>query len=336
MGTRMIRDSARKRNSRKTQAKAVAVPGDLPKIPIATHSFDERYLYAFATQGEVIQHLRTQALKEDRDSLPEVMEAWNRVQGVVVELVQREAGMAETIRVAPIPDAYHGGLKMIGSDPLFQRTFHDLPFTFEILEIDKLIAAQRTVHLGYVDRLLAAFPKSPNLADLIDICLSPKRKMDPIQHLEVGPNTHVFSSPNSDLRFLGSFVKDLAPDDMSFASNGGLPAAAIITFIGYGGAPINVLKAGNRIVLNNGFHRVFALRSLGVTEIPVLVQHVHNPQLEFPRVVAGLPMQYLLQEPRPALMKDFFEPDFAITLRVQERIRLVTVGVNTAQHDVPS
>jgi len=160
--------------------------------------------------------------------------------------------------------------------------------------------------------------------------------MEPIQHLEVGPNTHVFSSPNSDLRFLGSFVKDLAPEDMKFAIGGGLPAAAIITFVGYGSAPINAFKVGNRIVLNNGFHRAYALRSLGVTEIPVLIQDIRNVQLEFPPAIAGLPREYLLQAPRPALVKDFFELDYAITLRVQERIRLVTVGVNSGQHDVPS
>ncbi len=160
--------------------------------------------------------------------------------------------------------------------------------------------------------------------------------MDPIQHLEIGPNTHVFSSPNSDIRFLGAFVKQLTSEDFDYAVMGGLPAAAIIAFIGYGGAPINVLHAGNRLVLNNGFHRVYALRSMGITEIPVVVQHVRNVQLEFPSVVAGLPKEYLLNVSRPVLIKDFFEQDFAITLRARERIRMVTVGVALSQHDVPS
>jgi len=62
------------------------------------------------------------------------------------------------------------------------------------------------VNLDYVDRLLGSYPASPTVGDLIDICVSPRRQMDPIQHLEVAPNTHVFSSPNSDIRFLGAFV----------------------------------------------------------------------------------------------------------------------------------
>ena len=115
----------------------------------------------------------------------------------------------------------------------------------------------------------------------------------------------------------------------------GLPAAAIITFVGYGGSPVNVMRAHDRVVLNNGFHRVFALR-LGVTKLPVVVQEVRNVQLEFPPVVARLPREYLLQMPRPVMMKDFFEPDFGITLRVQDRLRVVTLGLNSSQYDVPA
>jgi hypothetical protein len=89
-------------------------------------------------------------------------------------------------------------------------------------------------------------------------------------------------------------VKELTAEDLDHAVSGGLPAAAIIAFVGYGGAPVNVLKVGSRIVLNNGFHRVYTLRRLGVKEIPVVVQHVSNPQLEFPPQVGGLPKEYLL------------------------------------------
>ena len=119
-------------------------------------------------------------------------------------------------------------------------------------------------------------------------------------------------------------------------ASGGLPAAAVIAFVGYGGAPVNVIKAGNRIVLNNGFHRVYALREMGIRQIPVVVQHAHNVQLEFPSVVAGLPREYLLGVPRPVLLKDFFEPEFAITLKVRDRIKMVTLSIALGQHEVPS
>jgi hypothetical protein len=307
-----------------------------PRIPIATHYFRQRYLFAFALQAEVLHHVRTQALQEEADRLQQIMRAWEGLQPRVADLVQRESGQADAMQVTPISDEHQLKLNLFASDPLFQKTFSSLHVSFKLVEIDKLVAPQRTVNLDYVSHLLESFPKSPTISDLLDICLSPERKMDPIQHLEVAQNVHVFSSPNSDIRFLGAFVKHLTAEDLDYAVSGGLPAAAILAFVGYGGAPVNVLQVANRFILNNGFHRVYALRSIGITEIPVVVQHVRNLQLEFPPTVAGLPKDYLLNAPRPVLIKDFFEPEFAITLKVRERIKVVTMGVNLSQYDVPS
>lgn len=309
---------------------------ELPHIPVATHYFQQRYLFAFAPQAEVLHHIRTQALEEEVGRLQEIMMAWKNLQPSVEKLIQNESGYAETNHVSPIPNEYKPKIEAFASDPLFQKTFSNHSVSFALVEVDKLVAPQRAVNLDYVNRLIDSYPESPTFDELLDICVSPKREMDSIQHLEVSPNTHVFSSPNSDIRFLGAFVKHLTPQDLDYAVMGGLPAAAIIGFIGYGGAPINVIQAGSRIVLNNGFHRVYALRSKGITEIPVVVQHVRNAQLEFPPELCGLPKEYLLDNPRPVLIKDFFEPEFTITLRVRDRVKMVTVGIGLSQHEVPS
>lgn len=305
-------------------------------VRVGTHFFRQQYLFAFATQAEVLHYIRTQCPTDEGKRLQEILQTWNDLQARVQDLMQREAGLAETIQVTPVPTEHQERLNEWAADPLFQKTFSGRAVSFELVEIDKLIAPQRTVNLDYVERLLGRYPKEPALTDLLEICLSPKREMDPIQHLEIAPNTHVFSSPNSDIRFLGAFVKEITPEDLRHAVGGGLPAAAIIAFIGYGGAPVNALRAGSRVVLNNGFHRVYALRSLGVSQVPVVMLHLNNPALEFPPQVSGLPKEYLLGVPRPVLLKDFFEPGFATTLRVRERIKIVTVGIALNQHDVPS
>ena len=77
-------------------------------------------------------------------------------------------------------------------------------------------------------------------------------------------------------------------------------------------------------------------RPIGVTEIPVVIQEIRHVDLEFPGAVSGLPKRYLLESPRPVLIKDFFEPEFAITLKVRERIKVVTLGISLGQHEVPS
>lgn len=309
---------------------------DGSSVEVGTHFFNQLYLYAFATRAEVARHVRTQAAPSEKGRLSQLLVDWEKLRSRVNSLASSEAGIAERIGVEPIAEPNRPQVLSYANDPLFQRTFSQLPIDFSIVEIDKLIAPQRTVNLDYVARLTEKLPDTLDMPNLLEFCVSPKRDMDPIQHLEIGLNTHVFSSPNSDIRFLGSFVKTLGPGDLDFAQLGGVPAAAVISFVGYGGAPINVIRAGNRIVLNNGFHRVYALRSVGVSKIPVVVQISSNPTLDFPPSVAGLPKEYLLRSPRPVLLKDFFEADFNVTLHVKDRIKMVTISTNRNEHEIPA
>jgi hypothetical protein len=49
-----------------------------------------------------------------------------------------------------------------------------------------------------------------------------------------------------------------------------------------------------------------ALRSEGISLVPMVIQHVANADIEFPENYLGLPRSYLLQSPRPVLVGDFF------------------------------
>jgi len=305
-------------------------------IALGTHFFNQRYLYAVATQGEVTQHIRTQTAVEESERLPEILAAWQTLQPSVQQLVQAEAGLADTQAPEAIGNEHASVLQAIRENELFQKSFSMLPHTFGIVDIDKLVAAQRSVNLDYVDRLRKQYEGKTSVAALIDICLSPTRDMPPVQQFETPNNTHVFTSPNSDVRFLGSFLKKLTPEDASFAVAGGLPVAATIAFVGYGASSVNVLHCDNRIILNNGFHRVYALRSMNITKIPVVIQRVSNFQLEFPPAVSGLPREYLMGHPRPVLMKDFLRDNFSISLKAKDRVKVIMVQAGAQQFDAPA
>ena len=317
------------------ESDATSLSPDLP-IAIGTHSFRQSYLYGFATQAEITQHVRTQAVAEEVARLPEIIDAWTNLRSTIAALEATQVGLAEAIQITDLPASVAPKLRVIADDPLFRKTFGLLACSFAMVEIDKLIAPQRTINLDYADRLAAGYPRQPTFDDLVEICLAPRRKMDAIQHLEVAPNSHIFSSPNSDMRFLGAFMKQLTADDLTYAEMGGIPVAAVIGFVGYGGSPVNVLLSGKRCVLNNGFHRVWTLRSLGVARIPVVVQHARNPRLEFPPAVCGLPREYLLGAPRPALLGDFFDPRLRVELRVRERLKMVGLQFGVSEHGVPA
>ncbi len=308
---------------------------DVTTVPVGTSFFQQRYLFGFAGQAEVSVYLRTQAAKEEAVRIPEIMDAWAQSQSRVQHLLSSEAGAAESILIDDLPTEKAEYVQRIKNSDLFQKTFQH-QIVFASVEIDKLVAAQRTVNLDYVDRIKASLPDEPKTDEIYDTCLSLERAMNPIQHLELGPNAHVFSSPSTDLRFLGAFEKRLTQEDLAYAQTGGLPAAAIISFVGYGASPVNVFVSNGRVVLNNGFHRVYALRAKGITKIPVVMQVANNAALEFPPTIAGISRDYLLGHPRPVLMKDFFDPDLSTTIKVQNRIRVVTLQVNAGQHDVPT
>src|SRR5207245_3316148 len=169
------------------------------------------------------------------------------------------------------------------------ETFRQLPTEFGMVEIDKLVAVQTNVVLGYVEKLIKEYPRQPTLEDLIEICLSLDKTVPEVAEMRLAENAVIYSSENTDLRFLGAIRKPLDQVDMQASSTGGIPTKRLLLLFGYGGSPVNVLEIGKRVFLNNGFHRVFALRRLGVTHIPVVVQKVSNPDLEFPAVYQGVP-----------------------------------------------
>lgn len=308
-------------------------------VAIGTHYLEQRYLYAFAPQFEVQKYVRTQGIPTEVARLPEILDAWRAVQPQVQALQALEFGAADAVRIEDVPSEVHDQLTAIAADELFQSSFGTHATNFALAEIDNIVAAQRTVNLDYVNRLAEELGPAPLLADLVDFCVSPRRTSEPIQHLELADNVHAFSSPNADLRYLGGFRKEVTSDDLKYAVAGGLPAAAVIGFVGYGASSINAFLVGTRLFLNNGFHRICALRKIGVTMAPIAVQRVQNVQLEFPPAIAGIPREYLLSTSRPALVKDFFNPEFTTTVRTKARIRMIVLNMGigaVSQHDVPA
>lgn len=306
------------------------------EVQVGTHSVPQRYMFAHALRGEVIQHIRTQASPSDRDRLPAIVAAWDALRPEVFALQASEAGVPDTIAIEPLPPAAAAFASATLTDPLVVKTFGALRHSIAMAEVDKIVFPQRMVNEEYVGQLTRAYPESPDLDQLLQICVAARAKMAPIQHLEVAPNTHVFTSPNTDLRFLGAFLKDaVGAEDTPLMEAGGLPAAAVAGFVGYGSPVVNAFKVGSRLILNNGHHRVYTLRKLGVSKIPILIMEVLNPLAELPPAIAGVPRELCLI-PRPPLVKDLLDEGLAITLSVKRRIKQLMIAMNINQYDIPA
>ncbi len=299
-------------------------------------TYRQQYLFAFVPQGELVSHVRSEALPAEAARLPAILEAWKGLQPRVEEIARREAGEADRVEVQPLPAEIADQVAGYAAAPQFRPGVWKLPIRFGMVEVDRLVAAQRHVNLDFVEALAARLPPRPTPSEVAAVCLAPQSQPDAVRHLELAAHTHAFSSANSDLRFLGSFQRPARARDGDLLPAGGVPAAALVSFIGYGSAGVNVFEAGGRIVLANGFHRVFALRRLGVRRVPAVIQMVRDPELEFPPAVVQLPREYLLQAPRPVLMRDFLDPAYSIELRIRARFKMVLVDIQLGQHDLPT
>lgn len=241
---------------------------------------------------------------------------WRDAAAIFQSLTRSETGLADGVETRNIPDTARSFVQELQASQAFVGTFSNYPIVIVEAEIDKIIASQRSVHLDFVEHIKAQLTNTaPD--DIFPFCLATGEDQTSLQFARTGPNALTFSSENPGLRFLGAFEEPYHPDEMRGNHVGGQPVHAVTLLVGYGCATVNAYRVGSRLILNNGFHRLYALRSLGFVYAPVVIQEVTHPQLELPPMIAELSRDYLVSAPRPALMKDFF--DDRLTCEVHQR-----------------
>lgn len=180
----------------------------VPHIQVGTHSVAQAYLYAFAARHEVMTYIRTRCIEDEVKRLDEILQSWQHLQARVATLQMSEAGLPDSAVVSPLPDEIVDEAEALTQAPMFRRTFSALGTTVGIVEIDKLVAPQRAVNIEYAEKIKASVTDMSDASRLLQLCVSAERDLEPIQHLEIAPNNHVFTSPNTDMRFLGAYVKE--------------------------------------------------------------------------------------------------------------------------------
>jgi hypothetical protein len=276
-------------------------------------------LYGAFTQLELDNHLVTVSDTEERKE--EICRSWVTATAAFQELAETEAGLPESIETRPLDGAWNDYLAEVRRNPGFARTFANIPISFAEVEIDKLVAGQRVVHLYWVKKIKEnGIPEN-----LPAFCLEPGQDSTPITIARTGNNAFTASSYNPNLRFLGVQEGAYEANAVSLHT-GGQPAHAIVFLLGYGISTVNVYRVGRRLILGNGFHRLHALRALGVTHVPVALQEVSNPKAEMPAAIGGVPCEQLINTPRPSLLKDFFDPRLVCEITQKPFIKTMQVA----------
>jgi len=280
------------------------------------------YLYSALPRDGIQNLIREYCIKEEQQNIEQTLKDWEKATQALRETEKKEQGLADNNVTFDITNSK---LDSIEKDVLFKNTFEKTPTEFRYVEIDNLVAYQRQVSLDYIATLEKKIPNSPTEEELIDICVSPTTDVPIPKPTRKTGNSWIFTSPSPDFRFLGGHLKEkITDDDIKYTHISAVPTHAITLFVGYGTSSINVIEANGRLILNNGFHRVYAFYKKGIKRIPVVVQKIGNVDIDFPPHLNNV-KQYLLGQKRPIVIKDFFDSNLVREFKQKKMIKTVRV-----------
>jgi hypothetical protein len=147
----------------------------------------------------------------------------------------------------------------------------------------------------------------------------------------------VFCSESTDFCFQESVL--LHPDQITGYENFGPLAGVAGVAVGFGSNFLNVIHDDDsgRLLLHNGYHRACALRAMGITHAPCIIQTVtRRDELDISADsnVAKSP-GYYFNAPRPPLLKDYFDPKIRKVLPVKRMIRMIEVNLDVKEFWLP-
>jgi hypothetical protein len=295
------------------------------------------FLAGRPTLREFLHHIRKRATHpEDAATL---VEEWQSARRHIQVLEKIEAGIADNPLTTPIIEAetnYEPLLIEFLKDPLVRHNFNTVPTEVALVELDRLVVYQPHIDLTFVKSLKEKLGPAPTEEEIFRVCLPFDHPHSPVKWSRARRDKFVFMSPSNDLRFLGAMPLE-SRHITNYPPPGSLVGVVGIA-VGFGSNFMNAIRVENRIILNNGSHRAFALRALGVARAPCIVQHCSNrDELELVAAadIAEDPDRYL-KDPRPSLLKDYFDPKLRKVFPARRRHRQVTVKFEVEEDSVPA
>ncbi len=242
------------------------------------------------------------------------------------ELERSEAGVANQAEYRDLDPALAALAAQLQSHPRYQRAFDTLPTSIGMVDLDKLIVYQKHVTNNFVERLAARLGPSPDAATLFRFCLPLSTPEAPVEIRRVGSRRYVFRCESTDFRYHESAL--LRPDQVEGYESFGAVGGILALLVGFGSNFLNVVRVGKRALLNNGYHRACALRSLGIRHAPCVIQTATRAdEVEISvRSDVAEKAEFYFESARPPLLRDYFDPKIRKLLPVRRRVRQIELS----------
>jgi hypothetical protein len=264
----------------------------------------------------------------------DITEEWNTACDYIRSLEKEEAGLADDPIITKLGPEYEPLLIEFLKDPLIQNGFNTVPTEVALIELDRLVVYQKHIDLTYVRQLRKRLGSAPGRDEIFRTCLPYDHPQAPVKWLKQG-DKFIFMSPSNDFRFLGTMP--LRPENIVEYSPPGDLVSAIGLALGFGSNFLNAAYFNKRLILQNGSHRAYALREMGVTHVPCIIEHVSSAEeLE---VVASSEVRerpdLYLKHPRPPMLRDYFNPRMRKVMLVHRQLRQITVKFDVEEGFAP-
>lgn len=263
----------------------------------------------------------------------DLVEEWHAAQSLIENLQTEEAGQADHPYLEELGEDFEPLLIEFLKDPIQRANFNTVPTGISLVELGSLTVFQPHIDLTFANELALKIGPSPERDVIFKTCLPYDHPRPPVKWARIDSNTFVFASPSNDLRFLGAAALDSGP--LQACAPSGDVVNCVGLGIGFGSNLMNAFYVENRLILHNGSHRAYALRKLGVTHAPCIVQHVPSREalaVVAPSEITSKPDLYL-KHPRPPLLKDYFNPQLHKVFEFRRRLQQITVKFEVSESE---
>lgn len=262
------------------------------------------------------------------------IDEWRRAAEHYALLETTEAGVADSPSILDLPEELLPARDRLIADPHFERTFSESPIAFGMVELDRLVAYQHHLSRDHAAKLNNMLGAMPSAEAVFGLCL-PIRHTAPEVQVSVSGRKFVFQSAADDFRVHSPKLLEAAVLQTLVGS--GPVVAGVGLTVGFGSSYLNVVRWADRLVLNNGYHRAYALRSMGITHVPCVIQAMlHADELAFAGESALIDdYANWFSAPRPPLFKDFFDPLLSTVLRRQRTRQQIQISFTVETVRVP-
>ncbi len=262
----------------------------------------------------------------------DLVDDWRRANDYYSKLEENEADLADAIDIFNLDPALHQLMEETMADPRYQYTFDKFPTSFAMVELDHLVVSQIHVNRIFSEQLQSKLDPKPDPKALFQFCLPPVAPEHTVRIRKIGSKRYQFSSESSDFRTHNATV--LNPDQVLAYDTFGPISGMVGLGVGFGSNFLTGILADDRVLLHNGYHRAHALRSMGITHAPCILQSV--TRLDELEVAAKSEVtedpNYYFGTPRPPLLKDFFDPHIRKEFEIYKTVKKVEVTIGIQEY----